>query len=161
MAKLHKQKKRTVIECESCHRRAALAGDGLCYRCYRREERAAGREEDLRDPNSVESRRRRKHLLGAFQALMGGLLQLGIEDTLLMDIREQLRPYFAEIGPLVGYAADSTDEEEEVNNKHKTTFTSGKKQKSKTKNSDRHTVEEETAVDEDEDEGGADDESEE
>jgi hypothetical protein len=64
---------------------------GLCYKCYRAEERA--RERPLPDRHNPGLRREHKKIFKAFSQVMGGLTDLGVVRDDVLDIRKILQPY--------------------------------------------------------------------
>jgi hypothetical protein len=84
---------RKVAASMNCGETRELAANGLCFRCYRQQERADDRQIAKVDRHSGAIRREHKKLLRGFASLMVGLSDLGISSNDLRTIRRIVEPY--------------------------------------------------------------------
>lgn len=75
-----------------------MAAHGLCYSCYRAEERKAeAAQRPPIDRHSPAIRREHKKLFKAIASVMGGLSDLGVGKQDVMAIKKIVEPYLAPI----------------------------------------------------------------
>jgi hypothetical protein len=107
---------RRIDSCTNCGEIRGMAGHGLCYACYRREERAADRQFAVIDRHTPAIRREHKKLFRAFTAVMTGLSDLGISKDDVFTIRQTIEPYLTPIAKFL--AVTPEQDEAEVNSEH-------------------------------------------
>ena len=82
--------------CEKCHvEKKAIAARGLCYKCYRQEERE--RERATPDRHNPGMHKEHKKLFKALASIMGGLADMGCVRDDIFDIKKILQPYLEPI----------------------------------------------------------------
>jgi len=82
--------------CEKCHAEMkAIAARGLCYKCYRAEERS--RERAIPDRHNPGMHKEHKKLFKALASVMGGLADMGCVRDDIFDIKKILQPYLEPI----------------------------------------------------------------
>ena len=89
-----------IAVCLNCQQDAVIAAHGLCYACYRAEERAdvaASRG----DRHNGAIRREQQKLFRAYSQVMIGLSKLGVSDPDMNDMLRMLQPYLAPIAHLL------------------------------------------------------------
>jgi hypothetical protein len=92
------QSRRKVEGCLNCGEVREIAAHGLCFKCYRREDRANERK---------------------FASVMGGLSDLGVSRTDVLAIRRALEPYLLPISSLLALASESEEIPNAVNGEQK------------------------------------------
>ena len=107
---------RRIDSCTNCGEIREIAGRGLCYMCYRRQERADGRRFAGVDRHTPAIRREHKKLFRAFTAVMTGLSDLGISKDDVFTIRQTIEPYLTPIAKFL--AVTPEQDEDEVNSEH-------------------------------------------
>jgi hypothetical protein len=94
--------------CEKCHEdKKAIAARGLCYKCYRQEERE--RERATPDHHNPGMRKEHKKLFKALSSVMGGLADMGCVRDDIFDIKKILQPY---LEPIAQYLNPNAPEPE-------------------------------------------------
>lgn len=110
--------------CTNCGEQREIAARGLCFRCYRRDERADDKKFTAVDRHSPAIRREHKKLFRGFTAVMTGLSDLGVQRREVLAIREMLQPYIMPIAEFLNSAPTPEETPETVNSEHdgKTAF---------------------------------------
>ena len=88
--------------CLNCGETREIAAHGLCYMCYRRQDRSHDRLASVADRHNPGIRREHKKILRGFTSVMGGLGDLGVSREEVLLIRTILEPY---LGPVADYLA--------------------------------------------------------
>lgn len=88
---------RKLRECTNCGEPREMAAHGLCFRCYRREARAEEKDPELIDVHTPGIRKGHKKLIKAFNAVLTGLADLGVDRNRILRIVEIVRPYVAPV----------------------------------------------------------------
>ncbi len=83
---------RKVRPCINCGDTREIAAHGLCFACYRREERVK-----RSDPHAAAGNNKRKQQFRAFNNVMAGLCELGVGKAEMMQIRNLIDPYLNDI----------------------------------------------------------------
>jgi hypothetical protein len=83
----------------------AIAARGLCYKCYRAEERS--RERATPDRHNPGMHREHKKLFKSLSSVMGGLADMGCVRDDIFDIKKILRPY---LEPIAQYLNPDAEE---------------------------------------------------
>jgi hypothetical protein len=96
--------------CLTCNEMKAIAARGLCYKCYRAEERS--RERATPDRHNPGMRREHKKILKAFSSIMVGLADMGCVRDDIFDIRKILQPYLEPIEQYLNLNAPEPPPEE-------------------------------------------------
>lgn len=78
--------------CLNCGETREIAAHGLCFACYRKNDRAKSA-----DRHSPGVSKERKRLFRGFSSVMAGLSELGASKETMLLIRQELEPY---IGPI-------------------------------------------------------------
>jgi hypothetical protein len=100
---------RKFENCLNCGEEKYIAARGLCYKCYRAEERVRERAKpDLHNPGM---RREDKTIFKALSAIMGGLSDLRVVRDDIHDIRKILQPY---IEPIMQYLEANPPQTEDL-----------------------------------------------
>jgi hypothetical protein len=102
---------RKLICCRNCGEEREMAAHGLCWKCYRREERANDRPRV--DRHSPGVRREHKKAFRGFTNLMLGLSDLGVSKNDVLAIRRMVEPYLEPIATFL--ALDPEKSEGRVN----------------------------------------------
>ncbi len=100
---------RRIDGCRNCEETREIAAYGLCFKCYRRDERVKDRQFALADRHNPGLRREHKKLLRAFTNVMVGLADLGVSRTDVLAIREILQFY---LDPIATFLAPTLRENE-------------------------------------------------
>jgi hypothetical protein len=99
--------------CLNCGELRELAAHGLCFTCYRREDRARDREFASIDLHNPGIRREHQKLFRGFSGVMIGLSSLGVSKDDALEIRRIIAPY---LGPIEKFLAPAPEREvSEVN----------------------------------------------
>ena len=106
---------RRIDACLNCGETREMAAHGLCFKCYRREDRADDRQFALVDPHNPGLRKEHKKTLRGFTNVMAGLSDLGVQRDDVLKIRRMLDPYVALITEFLGPASDRKELEGAVN----------------------------------------------
>src|SRR5450759_1400477 len=88
---------RRTDACRNCGEIRELAAHGLCFACYRADERKAEAAARPIDRHSPAIRKEHKKMFKAVAALMGGLSDLGVGREHVMAIKKIVEPYLAPI----------------------------------------------------------------
>jgi hypothetical protein len=100
---------RSTDACRNCGDVRELAAHGLCFACYRAQQRSAQRNERQVDRHNPAIRREHKKLFKAHSAVMGGLSDLGVGREDVMSIKRIIQPYLVPIQEFL----DSVNAEQE------------------------------------------------
>jgi hypothetical protein len=84
---------RKLEGCLNCGEVREMAAHGLCFACYRREERAGDRRAAGVDRHNPGVRREHKKILRGFTGVLAGLSDLGVSRNDVLEIRKILDPY--------------------------------------------------------------------
>jgi hypothetical protein len=107
--------------CINCGEFGNIAAHGLCYCCYRRDERVDDDRLAITvDRHSPALRKEHKKLLRAFAAVMGGLSDLGVQRSEVLKIRQMLEPYLLLIGEYLAPPLQPDQDEGGVNSEQST-----------------------------------------
>ena len=105
---------RKIGSCINCAEIREMAAHGLCFRCYRKEER----EDDSRfyvvDRPNPGIRKEHKQAFRGFTNVMVGLGELGVSHDDVLAIRRVLEPYLSLIANLLTLA-DENESQDLVN----------------------------------------------
>ena len=97
--------------CVNCGDVREIAAHGLCFRCYRRNERASEQQAASVDRHNPGARREHKKLFRGFTSVMVGLSDLGVSQEHVLAIRKMIEPYLA---PIAKFLALQVGEKEET-----------------------------------------------
>jgi len=86
--------------CTNCGEIREIAAHGLCFKCYRRNDRAGDRAFATVDRHNPAIRQEHKKLFRGFTGLMVCLSDLGVSDADVLRIREIINPY---LGPIAKF----------------------------------------------------------
>lgn len=87
---------RSEVVCINCQRKREHAAHGLCFECYRREERDRKEARVLVDRHSPGIRRDEKKFIAAYAALMCVLSDLHLSDADIVRVRGVVVPYLGD-----------------------------------------------------------------
>jgi hypothetical protein len=104
--------------CTNCGEIREIAAHGLCFKCYRKDERAADRKFATVNRHGPAIRREHKKLFHGFTSLMVGLSDLGVSHPDVIRIRGIIHPYLRPIATFLMPAPVSEDAGVEVNGEH-------------------------------------------
>jgi hypothetical protein len=104
--------------CRNCAEVREIAAYGLCFACYRKNERARDRQAADVDRHSPGIRREHKKLFRGFTSVMTGLSDLAAQKKDVLTIRRMLEPYVAPIAEFLGPSAEEGEVDEPVNGEH-------------------------------------------
>lgn len=107
---------RRVDSCKNCGEIRGMATRDLCFKCYRREERASDRQFARIDRHNPGIRREHKKLFRGFTSVMTGLSDLGVSSDDVLTIRRTIEPYLSPIAKFL--AVTPVQDEGEVNGEH-------------------------------------------
>ena len=110
---------RKIDGCLNCGETREIAAHGLCFTCYRREDRANDRQFAGVDRHNPGIRREHKRMFRGFTSVMAGLSDLGISKTDVLAIRRMLDPYVTSIAEFLGPAPEHEEVEDGVNSEQK------------------------------------------
>ena len=110
---------RKVEGCLNCGEVREIAAHGLCFKCYRREDRANERKFAATDRHNPGVLKEHKKMLRGFASVMGGLSDLGVSRTDVLAIRRALEPYLLPISSLLALASESEEIPNAVNGEQK------------------------------------------
>lgn len=110
---------RKTDSCMNCGEVREIAAHGLCFACYRRQERADDRRFAAVDRHNPGLRKEHKKMLRGFMNVMGGLSDLAVQKNDVLTIRRMLDPYIAPIAEFLGPAAERDEVEGAVNSEQK------------------------------------------
>lgn len=103
---------RKVVACVACGEPREIAARGLCFKCYRREVRAAERALAT-DRHSPGIRREQKKVIKAYAQVMSGLADLAVSHNDVHAILDILRPYLRLAEDLIPGAGSVNSEHQE------------------------------------------------
>ena len=83
--------------CTNCGEIREIAAHGLCFKCYRRDERAGDRAFATVDRHDPGIRREHKKLFRGFTNMMVGLSDLGVSNPDVLRIRRIIDAYLRPI----------------------------------------------------------------
>jgi len=106
---------RRIDACLNCGETREMAAHGLCFKCYRREDRADDRQFALVDPHNPGLGKEHKKTLRGFTNVMAGLSDLGVQKDDVLKIRRMLDPYVALITEFLGPASEREELDGAVN----------------------------------------------
>src|ERR1700745_3027975 len=109
------QSTRKVESCLNCGEVREIAAHGLCFKCYRREDRAKDRELTGTDRHNPGLRKEHKKMFRGFTSVMGGLSDLGVSRTAVLAIPPSLEPYLLPISSFLALAPDDEEKSGVVN----------------------------------------------
>ncbi len=110
---------RKIDGCLNCGEVREMAAHGLCFKCYRRNDRANDRQFAGVDRHNPGIRREHKKMFRGFTNVMAGLSDLGMSKTDVLAIRRMLDPYIAPIAEFLGPGAEHEEVEGGVNSEQK------------------------------------------
>jgi hypothetical protein len=110
---------RKVEGCLNCGEVREIAAHGLCFKCYRREDRAKDREFTSTDRHNPGLRKEHKKMFRGFASVMGGLSDLGVSRTDVLAIRRSLEPYLLPISSFLALAPYDEENSGVVNGEQK------------------------------------------
>jgi hypothetical protein len=90
---------RKIDQCMNCGQSREIAAFGLCFTCYRRQERAKDRP--FVDKHNPGVNPTQKKILAGFAKLMGGLGDIGVPRGLVILIRRMISPYLVPVENLL------------------------------------------------------------
>ena len=106
---------RTLATCLNCGEPREIAAHGLCFTCYRKEERAEERKFASVDRHTPAVRREHKKLFRGFTNVMVGLADLGVQEPGVLAIRRMLEPYVAPIAQFLSSPPEPKESQVPVN----------------------------------------------
>jgi hypothetical protein len=112
---------RKVEGCLNCGEVREIAAHGLCFKCYRREDRANERKFAATDRHNPGVLKEHKKMLRGFASVMSGLSDLGVSRPDVLAIRRALEPYLLPISSLLALAPESEENSSVVNSEQQTT----------------------------------------
>jgi hypothetical protein len=83
--------------CVNCGEIREIAAHGLCFKCYRKNERALDRKFASVNRHDPAIRREHKKLFHGFTSMMVGLSDLGVSNVAVIRIRGIIDPYLTPI----------------------------------------------------------------
>ena len=101
--------------CLNCGETREMAAHGLCFKCYRQEERDDAKWFAGVDRNNPGVRREHKKLFRGFTSVMTGLSDLAVQRNDVLTIRRMLDPYVALIAEFLSPVAEQDEREADVN----------------------------------------------
>jgi len=97
---------RRESSCINCGEIREMAAHGLCFKCYRKEDRAKDQQFAAVDRHNPGIRREHKKMFRGFTSVMAGLSDLGVQRSDVLAIRRMLDPYVAPIAEFLGPASE-------------------------------------------------------
>jgi hypothetical protein len=110
---------RKIDGCLNCGGVREIAAHGLCFTCYRREDRAKDQQFASVDRHNPGIRREHKKMFRGFSGVMAGLSDLGVSKTDVLAIRRMLDAYLAPIAEFLAPAFGQDEVESAVNGEQK------------------------------------------
>jgi hypothetical protein len=110
---------RKIQSCLNCGEVREIAAHGLCFKCYRREDRAKDREFAGADRHNPGLRKEHKKIFRGFATVMGGLSDLGLSRGDVLAIRRVMEPYLAPIANFLALTPEDAESERFVNGEQK------------------------------------------
>lgn len=98
---------RRIDGCMNCGETREIAAHGLCFKCYRQQERATDQRLPGVDRHNPGIRREHKKLFRGFTSVMGGLSDLGVSRMDVLTIRGIVGPYLDPIAEFLSPAQES------------------------------------------------------
>ena len=95
--------------CMNCGETREIAGHGLCFKCYRRDERADDRRYASADRHNPGVRREHKKLFRGFTSVMVGLSDLGISKSDVLAVRRIMEPYLVPIATFLALKGEQNE----------------------------------------------------
>lgn len=95
--------------CLNCGEVREIAAHGLCFRCYRKDERAEERKFAPVDRHNPGIRREHEKLFRGFISVMTGLAALGVQHPDVLAIRRVLSPYLELIQQFLDVSAGTNE----------------------------------------------------
>jgi hypothetical protein len=92
-------------ECLNCGEVREMAAHGLCFKCYRRNDRANERQFAIVDRHNPGIRREHKKMFRGFTGVMAGLSDLRVSKSDVLSIRAVLDAYVAPIAEFLAPAS--------------------------------------------------------
>jgi hypothetical protein len=105
--------------CLNCGEEREMAAFGLCFKCYRREDRAKDRKFAGVDRHNPGIRKEQKKLFRGFTGVMAGLSDLGVQKNDVLTIRHILDPYVASIAEFLRPESEHEENECTVNSEQR------------------------------------------
>lgn len=105
--------------CLNCGEVREIAAHGLCFKCYRSQDRANDRQFAGVDRHNPGLRKEHKKMFRGFTGVMAGLSDLGVSKTDVLAIRRMLDPYVVHIAEFLGPAPEHEEVEGGVNSERK------------------------------------------
>lgn len=105
----------------NCGEQRELAAHGLCFKCYRRQDRAEEQRFSGIDRHSPAIRRQDKKLLAGFACLMRGLSDLSAPREIVDEVRRRVQPLLEPIQGLLNAAKTENEHSAYVSTKDITT----------------------------------------
>jgi hypothetical protein len=106
-------------ECLNCGEVREMAAHGLCFKCYRSQDRANDRQFAGVDRHNPGIRREHKKMFRGFTSVMAGLSDLGVQKSDVLTIRRMLDPYVAPIAEFLAPGPGLDEVEGAVNGEQK------------------------------------------
>jgi len=103
----------------NCGEEREIAAHGLCFKCYRREDRAKDRKFAGTDRHNPGLRNEHKKLFRGFARVMSGLSDLGVSRSDVLTIRRVMEPYLLPISSFLALAPDDEENSSVVNGEQK------------------------------------------
>jgi len=92
---------RKTESCINCGEVREMAAHGLCFSCYRREERAEDQRFAVADRHNPAIRREHKKLFRGFTSVMVGLSDLSASARVVRGVRDLIEPLLDPIAPFL------------------------------------------------------------
>jgi predicted amidophosphoribosyltransferase len=89
---------RRIDVCMNCQKELPIAAHGLCWTCYRREQRAAKR---IHDPHEGGLRKTHQKIVRAYAKLMSALIDLQASRADIAEVKRTLAIYLEPIRELL------------------------------------------------------------
>jgi hypothetical protein len=106
---------RRVAVCLNCGEPREIAALGLCFKCYRQQERRDDRKLSVVDRHNPALRREHKKIFRGLTSVMVGLSDLGVGTTDVLTIRGLIQPYLSPIEQFLASPRHTTETLAEVN----------------------------------------------
>jgi hypothetical protein len=110
---------RKVEGCLNCGEVREIAAHGLCFKCYRREDRAKDRDLSGTDRHNPGLRKEHKKMFRGFASVMAGLSDLCVSRSDVLAIRRSLEPYLLPISSFLALRPDDEENSSVVNSEQK------------------------------------------
>lgn len=96
-------------QCINCGEPREIASRGLCFKCYRRGERA--RDRPVPNRHNLAIRKEHKKLFHGLTSVMTGMSELGVTKADVLEIRQIIEPYLAPIAEFLSLKLETTGSE--------------------------------------------------